>query len=115
MPDQRNIGEGVRAVATNGVGNVSYSHLNRTRSLADVWGVEPVIIAPVAAIEAAPSHDPNLRYRLRSPAGLWMHQSAQGLTSNQEYAWLGDAAQLRKVRAALPIAADLKTETVWGA
>jgi hypothetical protein len=90
------------AIRTNGVGSVgNTAHLNLTRSLADVWGVED----PVPP-------DPNAQYRLRTKSGHYLHLSAQSFTSEPESAWCGNKSQLDKVRGALELARGLKVEVV---
>jgi hypothetical protein len=63
-----------RAIHTDGIGTTTTSHLNLTRSLADVWGIK-VVPEPVVRLEA--------------PDGRWLHREGNRLTLVRADAWSG--------------------------
>jgi hypothetical protein len=71
-------------------------HLNRTRTLADVWQM------------------PGAVYRLTDAEGNFLHQNGQGMTGEVAYAWRGNASQLAKVQRCLSAAAGLKSVRITG-
>lgn len=65
-------------------------HLNRTRSLADVWAM------------------PGGTFLLSDEAGNFLHRNGQDLTTDEALAWRGTSSQLFKARRCLSAAAGLK-------
>ncbi len=77
------------AVETEGIGRRTTSHLNLTRSLADVWA------------EEAP------RFRLVSEDGRYLNSWCDRLTDARANAWVGTKAQVTSMRGSLPLAKSL--------
>lgn len=118
-------------IQTNGIGQRSESHLNLTRTMADVWGIkpepkpEPVV---VATTEPRPEPPPQprmsrkvpyvgkegpIRFRLVNEQGAYLHMSGASLTNDRAYAWEGLQHHYRKLRAVSPLAAQCKPVEVF--
>ena len=129
-PDNHDVRHRISAFAieTNGVGNSSDYHINRTRSLADQWrerpAPQPRRKRPVPmGRPPGPPEPTSLPYagketvalpsstflRLKAADGRWLHMSGQGFTVVKADSWIGTAAQLFKLREAHP---DLNAMTV---
>jgi len=108
MSPSPNKGEGV---TTNGIGKPCTSHLNLSRTLADVWRVKPEPIEPVVRVKPAPRKPfrPDCDYRLVNAAGQYLHQSGQAMTAERSYAWQGNYSQMCKARRCLPLAQNLNS------
>jgi hypothetical protein len=119
------------AIASQPTGELVTSHLNLTRSLADVWGLSEAEVAAareeVAVKErkalkrlakAAPKPllhagaGTQRRFVLRDWKGAYLHQSGSGMTQNRSFAWCGTQVQLQSIRAAHPEARELIASAV---
>lgn len=108
-------------IQTNGVGNPYSGHINWTVTLADAWGVSDVkprrvsvsTKAKAAPRVYAPREAPKVKYAgkelfcLVSFDGRYLHQSCEGLTNDERYAWLGSERQLERVRSIYPQTSDM--------
>lgn len=114
-----------RGTRTNGIGHTSEYHLNRSRSLADVWGREAIKEAskpdpvpepaekPKRTYERAPripfagkDHPGPLRL-VDSSGAMFLHMSGAGMTRDKQFAWCGTRQQLEALRAKVQAARTL--------